>query len=80
MHTAFVKLTDDAIAASPVSVPGGEMSTPAIAGFCTGLLYKSASGSRGALLAGTIGAVVSTVYWYGGSFLYNNINKKTKRW
>ncbi len=68
MHTTFVYVADKA---ELEDITGTAAITPIMSGLCTGLVYKSTSGPRGALLAGVIGAVGSCVYWYGGSYAYN---------
>lgn len=50
---------------------GQPASTPVLAGIFTGGLYKMNRGPRAAALAATIGAVASTVYWYGGAYVSN---------
>ena len=46
---------------------------PALAGFTTGIVYKSTRGIRAAALAGAIGTGVSLSYYYGSSFVYTKI-------
>ena len=78
MHTVFVKVVDESIAASPITIPGGNSSTPIVAGLLTGLLYKSGSGPRGAILAASFGVVASSVYWYGGAYCYSKFTRNSK--
>jgi hypothetical protein len=62
-----------------VYIPGGDDTTHAFAGFTTGLFYKSTAGVRGALLAATIGSVVSVAYSNGSAMLYNYLNRGSGR-
>jgi hypothetical protein len=55
---------------------GSEYTVPAFAGFATGLLYKSTSTPRAALLAGCIGLVGSVAYSVGGGYLYSVFYRK----
>jgi hypothetical protein len=54
--------------------------TPVLAGFLTGAFYKSTISPRAALLAGVIGAGVSTIYGVGGGYLYNNVFRRGGRY
>lgn len=55
---------------------GTELSVSAFAGFATGLIYKSTTTPRAALLAGCIGMGVSVVYGVGGSYVYGLLFKR----
>lgn len=52
---------------------GLDVSTPLFAGLVTGVVYKSTRGPRAAALAGVIGMAASTAYWYGSSFVMDNL-------
>ena len=52
---------------------GFDASTPIFSGVATGLFYKCTRGPRAAVLAGLIGGVVSTGYWYGSSFFFDKV-------
>ncbi len=56
MVTGFSGVADELQIANLV---GTKLSVPVFAGFCTGALYKSTTGPRGALLAGSLGAVAT---------------------
>ena len=54
--------------------------TPMLAGFVTGAFYKSTISPRASVLAGVIGAGISTVYGVGGSYLYNSVFRRGGRY
>lgn len=75
-HTAFTHTLLGWVADEQLDLgrhTGTELAVPAFAGFATGVLYKSTSTPRAALLAGCIGMVASCVYGLGGSYVYNSL-------
>mmetsp|Transcript_18027 Transcript_18027/g.30294 ORF Transcript_18027/g.30294 Transcript_18027/m.30294 type:complete len:195 (-) Transcript_18027:294-878(-) len=70
LHTTSVAILDLAEVERYINTP---VTTPALAGMMTGVIYKSTRGPRAAALAGAIGGGISCVYWFGGSFLYNRV-------
>ena len=50
---------------------GSALATPIFAGFTTGGLFTVKRGPRGAVLAGAIGAGLSSAYCIGGGYVYN---------
>lgn len=59
---------------------GTEFAVPAFAGFATGVIYKSTTTPRAALLAGCIGLVASCAYSVAGTQLYSALFKRGGRY
>ena len=50
---------------------GSQFAVPAFAGFATGLIYRSTTTPRGAVLGGCIGLVASCAYSVAGNYVFN---------
>lgn len=77
LHTSSVYIADNLELDQLV---GTTAVTPIFAGAITGSIYKAPRGPRAAALAGGIGAVLSTAYWFGGGWVYNVILGKSGRY
>jgi hypothetical protein len=76
MHTCGVGLADYL---EVENISGQSWATPVFAGALTGGVYKSTRGPRAATLAAVVGAVASTVYWYGGTYFNDVLLGKSGR-
>ena len=70
-HTVLGWVGDEVLQLEELT--GTQLAVPAFAGFSTGLIYKSTTTPRGALLGGCIGMVASVVYGVGGSWAWNQL-------
>jgi hypothetical protein len=58
-------------------ITGVESTVPVSAGFLTGAIFNHARGPRAAVLSGVIGSIISTAYFFGGSYAYSLVFGKS---
>lgn len=59
---------------------GFDATVPIVSGLVTGAAFNHAKGPRAAVLSGVIGAGISVVYHFGGSFIYSAVLGKNGRY